>query len=152
MQPLFDLSAGLTATCCSTLQYLEGAAYVAIVLAVFGVPQLISYYFDRRDRRRDRQEERAEAERVRREDLATAEQARREEREAAERRHQETMTALMGTLTALTAVLERNGHSAPTDQSAVIEQLQRRVAELETESARLRNGNGNNPPHGSASE
>jgi len=98
------------------------------VLAVLGVPQLLSHYFDRRDRGRDRQEERAEAERLRREDRADA-----------ERRHQETMTALMGTLTALTAVLERNGHDARTDQSAVIEELQRRVTELESENARLRN-------------
>lgn len=140
MRPQLELSAGLTATCCSTLQYLEGAAYIAIVLAVFGVPQLLSHYFDRRDRRRDRQEERAEAERVRREDRELADQARREDRESAERRHQETMTALMGTLTALTAVLERNGHSVPTDQSAVIEDLQYRIAELESENARLRNG------------
>ncbi len=136
MQPPVELIAGLTATCCSTLQYLEGAAYIAIVLAVLGVPQLLTHYFDRRDRRRDR----AEAERIRREDLATAEHARREEREAAERRHQEMMTALAGTITALTAVLERNGHSAPPDQSAVIEDLQQRVAELEAENARLRNG------------
>jgi len=50
------------------------------------------------------------------------------------------MTALAGTITALTAVLERNGHSAPPDQSAVIEDLQQRVAELEAENARLRNG------------
>ena len=141
MRPQVELTAGLTATCCSTLQYLEGAAYIAIVLAVFGVPQLLTYYLDRRDRRRDRREERAEVERVR-----------REEREAAERRHQEMMTVLTGTITALAAVLERNGHNAPTDQSAVIEDLQRRVAELEAENVRLRNGNGDNLPHSSASE
>ena len=142
-----EFAADLTASCCSALQYLEGAAYIAIVLAVLGVPQLLTHYFDRRDRRRDR----AEAERLRREDLATAErvrreerevaeQARREEREAAERRHQEMMTALAGTITALTAVLERNGHSAPTDQSAAIGQLQRRIAELEAEIGLLQNG------------
>ena len=109
----------------SALQYLEGAAYIAIVLAVFGVPQLLTYYLDRRDRRRERREDRAETERIR-----------REEREAAERRHQEMITALTGTIA---AILERNGHSAPTDQSAVIEELQQRVAELETENASLRN-------------
>ena len=147
MQPQLEFSAGLTATCCSALQYLEGAAYIAIVLAVFGVPQLLTYYLDRRDRRRDRREDRAEAERVR-----------REERAEAERRHQETMTALTGTMTALTgtmtaltAVLERNGHS-PADQSAAIERLQRRIAELEAEIALLRNGNNGSPPHGSTSE
>lgn len=114
MQPQVELIAGLTATCCSTLQYLEGAAYIAIVLAVLGVPQLLTHYFDRRDRRRDRAE--------------------------SERRHHEMMAALTGTITALTAILERNGHSAPLDQSAVIEDLQQRVAELEAENARLRNG------------
>lgn len=119
----------MTATCCTALQYLEGAAYIAIVLAVFGVPQLLTYYLDRRDRRRDRREERAEAER-----------ARQEERAEAERRHLETMTALTGMITALTAILERNGHNAPADQSAVIERLQQRIAELEAEMALLRNG------------
>ena len=181
MQPRLEFSVGLTMTCCSALQYLQGAAYIAIVLAVFGVPQLLTYYFDRRDRRRERREEReaaeqarreereaaeqarredlataerirreereaaeqarredlATAERIRREEREAAEQARREERDAAERRHQEMMTALTGTIA---AILERNGHSAPTDQSAVIEELQQRVAELENQNASLRNG------------
>ena len=70
MQPLIDFSVSLAMPCCSALQYLEGAAYISIVLAVFGVPQLLTYYFDRRDRRRDRQEERVEAERARREERA----------------------------------------------------------------------------------
>ena len=144
MRPHLEFSAGLTATCCSTLQYLEGAAYIAIVLAVFGVPQLLTYYLDRRDRRRDRREERAETERVRREERAETERVRREERAEAERRHHEMMTALI-------TILERNGHSAPADQSAVIEDLQRRIAELESENARLRNGSDGNPPHDSAS-
>lgn len=43
MQPQLELSAALTAACCSTLQYLEGAAYIAVVLAVVGVPQLLTY-------------------------------------------------------------------------------------------------------------
>ncbi len=140
MQPQLEFSVGLTATCCSALQYLEGAAYIAIVLAVFGVPQLLTYYLDRRDRRRDRREDRAEAER-----------ARREERAEAERRHQETMTALTGTITALTAVLERNGHT-PADQSAAIERLQQRIAELEAEIALIRNGDIGSPPHVPTSE
>ncbi|MDE2785437.1 MAG: hypothetical protein OXL37_02110 [Chloroflexota bacterium] len=123
MQPQLELNVGLTATCCTALQYLEGAAYIAIVLAVFGVPQLLTYYLDRRDRRRDRREERAEAERVR-----------QEERAEAERRHHEMMTALI-------AILDRNGHSAPPDQSTAIERLQQRIAELEAEIALLRNGN-----------
>ena len=139
---MIELTAGLAATCCTTLQYLEGAAYIAIVLAVLGVPQLLTYYFDRRDRRHDR----VEAERARREEREAVEQARREEREAAERRHQEMMTALI-------ALLERNGN-ASSGQFAIIEQLQRRIGELEAENARLRNGDGNggSPPHVPASE
>lgn len=129
----------MTVTCCTALQYLEGAAYIAIVLAVFGVPQLLTYYLDRRDRRRDRQEERAEAERLRREERAEAERTRQEERAEAERRHHEMMTALI-------AILDRNGHAAP-EQSRVIDQLQQRIAELEAENARLRNGNGGAQPH-----
>lgn len=151
MQPHLEPSAGLTATCCTALQYLEGAAYIAIVLAVFGVPQLLTYYLDRRDRRRDRREDRAEAERARREERAEVERARQEERAEAERRHQETMTALTGTITALTAVLDRNGHT-PADQSAAIERLQQRIAELEAEIALLRNGGSGGPTHGSISE
>ena len=122
----------MTIACCSALQYLEGAAYIAIVLAVLGVPQLLTYYFDQRDRRRARGEERAEAERIR-----------REERCEAERRHQEMMTALI-------ALMERNGN-ASLDQSGVIAQLQLRISELEAENARLRNGDGD-LPHVAAGE
>ncbi len=155
MPPQINLVAELTATCCSTLQYLEGAAYIAVVLAVLGVPQLLTYYLDQRNRSRDRkedrvetervrQEERAEAERVRREERAEAEQVRREERAEAERRHLEVMTMLTGAITALTAIVDRNGHTSP-NQSGIIEQLQQRIAELEAENAQLRpvNGNGN---------
>ena len=151
MLPQVELAAGLTATCCSALQYLEGAAYIAIVLAVFGVPQLLTYYLDRRDRRRDRREERAEAERVRQEGRAETERLRREERADAERRHHEMMTALTGTIAALTAMLERNGHTSP-EQSRLVEQLQQRVAELEAENARLRDNKNGDAPHGAASE
>ena len=155
MPPQINLVAELTATCCSTLQYLEGAAYIAVVLAVLGVPQLLTYYLDQRNRSRDRkedrvetervrQEERAEAERVRREERAEAERVRREERAEAERRHLEVMTMLTGAITALTAIVDRNGHTSP-NQSGIIEQLQQRIAELEAENAQLRpvNGNGN---------
>ena len=132
MRPSTELDAGVTATCCSALQYLEGTAYIAIVLAVLGVPQLLTYYFDQRDRRRALAEDRVESERIRGEERAEAERVRREERAEAERRHHEMMTALL-------ALLERNGH-APAEQSGVIQQLQQRIDELEAENARLRDG------------
>ena len=123
--------AAMVAGCCSPLQYLEGAAYIAIVLAVLGVPQLLTYYLDRRNRRNER-----------REDLAEAERIRREERADAERRHQETLAALMAAITAMTAIIERNGHTPP-EQTAVVQELRQRINRLEAENARLRASNGN---------
>ena len=99
---------------------------------------MLTYYLDRRDHRRDR----------RREGLAGAECLRREERAEGERRRYETMT---GTITALTAILERNGHT-PADQSAAIERLQRRITEVEAEIAFLRDGNSGGSSHGHNSE
>ena len=135
--------------CCNTLQYLEGAAYIAIVLAVIGVPHMLTYYFERRERADDRaaaerrrederaeaerrrQDERAEADRQRRADQAEADRRRQDEQAAAERRHLEMMTALV-------AIAERNGHPPPTpapaanpDASALIAQMQQRIADLE---------------------
>ena len=143
----------MVAGCCSTLQYLEGAAYIAIVLAVLGVPQLLTYYLDQRNRRNERREDLAEAERIRQENLAEAERIRREERADAERvrreerveserRHQEMMTALI-------AIVERNGHTPP-EQTAVVQELRQRINRLEAENARLRAGNGPNPPESDA--
>ena len=136
----------MAAGCCSPLQYLEGAAYIAIVLAVLGVPQLLTYYLDQRNRRNERREdlaeaerirkeERAETERIRQETLAEAERIRREERADAERRHQEMMAALI-------AIVERNGHTPP-EQTAVVQELRQRINQLEAENARLRASNGN---------
>ena len=149
--------AAMVAGCCSPLQYLEGAAYIAIVLAVLGVPQLLTYYLDQRNRRSERREDQAEAERIRkeeraetervrqetlaeaerirREERADAERVRREERVESERRHQEMMTALI-------AIVERNGHTPP-EQTAVVQELRQRINQLEAENARLRAGNGN---------
>lgn len=122
--------------CCNTLQYLEGAAYIAIVLAVLGVPQMLTYYFERRDRRRERDDDRimaerqraadqAAAERQRAADRAEADRVRREERADAERRHLEMMTALI-------ALTNRNGKGHPTpDPSGIIAQMQQRIADLE---------------------
>ena len=175
--------AAMVAGCCSPLQYLEGAAYIAIVLAVLGVPQLLTYYLDQRNRRNERREDQAEAERIRqeeraetervrqetlaeaervrreslveaervrqeslaeaerirREERADAERVRREERVESERRHQEMMTALI-------AIVERNGH-APPEQTAVIRELRQRINRLEAENARLRASNGNGNDH-----
>lgn len=61
------------------------------------------------------------------------------------------MTALTGTTTALTANMERNGHT-PAGQSAAIERFQRRIAELEAETALFRDGNSGGSPHGHNSE
>ena len=167
--------AAMVAGCCSPLQYLEGAAYIAIVLAVLGVPQLLTYYLDQRNRRNERredlaeaerirkeeraetervrqetlaeaervrQESLAEAERIRREERADAERVRREERVESERRHQEMMTALI-------AIVERNGHTPP-EQTAVVQELRQRINQLEAENARLRAGNGNGDDHSDA--
>ena len=156
--------AAMVAGCCSPLQYLEGAAYIAIVLAVLGVPQLLTYYLDQRNRRNERREDQAEAERVRREERAEtervrqetlaeaerirreeradAERVRREERVESERRHQEMMTALI-------AIVERNGHTPP-EQTAVVQELRQRINALEAENARLRASNGNGDDHSDA--
>ena len=141
--------AAMVAGCCSPLQYLEGAAYIAIVLAVLGVPQLLTYYLDQRNRRNERREDLAEAERIRREERAETERVRREERADAERRHQETLAALMAAITAMTAIVERNGHTPP-EQTAVVQELRQRINQLEAENARLRAGNGPNPPESDA--
>ena len=123
--------------CCNTLQYLEGAAYVAIVLAVIGVPHMLTYYFERRERAADR----AAAERQRMEDRAEAERRRQDERADADRHHLEMMTALV-------AIAERNGHppaASATDASLLIAQMQQRIADLENnfqELQKQRNGNG----------
>ena len=147
--------------CCNTLQYLEGAAYIAIVLAVLGVPHMLTYYFERRERADDRaaaerrhqetraaaeraercrQEERADAERQRRADQADAERRRQDERADAERRRQDERADAerrhLEMMTALVAIAERNGHPPPApaanpDASNRIAQMQRRIANLE---------------------
>ena len=117
------------------VKYLEAAAYVAIVLAVLGVPQMLSSYFDIRDRRgareeaeRARQAEREEAERIRREEREEAERVRREERAEAERRHTEMMTALF-------AVLDRTNNGrrdVPSRDEDVNTEILRRLSVIES--------------------
>ena len=152
--------------CCNTLQYLEGAAYIAIVLAVLGVPQMLTYYFERRDRRRERDDDQAkaerqrvsdraeaerqraadqaEAERQRAADQAEAERQRAAERAEAERVRREERTAAerrhLEMMTALVALTDRNGHATP-DPSGLIAQMQQRITDLESYVQEQRNGN-----------
>ena len=120
------------------LPYLEGAAYIAIVIAVLGVPQLLSSYFDIRERRRNREEERRadelrhserqlEAERIRRQERADSERQRMEERAEAERRHQETLTALMGII----ATRTNGGRGTGESQNGAMQEIRRRLAAIE---------------------
>ena len=69
------------------ITYLQAGAYIAIMIAVFGGPQMISSYFEARNRRADRLEHEANAER-RHQEILDAE-ARREERWREERREDE---------------------------------------------------------------
>ena len=117
---------------------------------MLGVPQLLTYYFERRDRRRERAEDQAAADRQREADRAAADRRRdadraeadrmrRQERADAERRHLEMMTALI-------AITERSARPEPApDPSGVITQIQQRVADLENNVQELqqqRNGHG----------
>ena len=129
------------------ITYLQAGAYIAIMIAVFGGPQMLSSYFEARNRRADRLENESNAERRHREVMdaeARREERRQEERrqetEAAERRHQELMTALIAAIS--------NSRNQGGDQSRLVETLLQRVDALEAENARLRqqNGNGNPPP------
>ena len=139
-----------------TTNYLQPGAYIAIMLAVLGVPQVLSGYFDRRESRLNRQEAEANAERrhqerldieARREESRREEAERREERredrrrqdaEISERRHQEMMTALIAAIS--------NGRGHENGQSETIRRLQETVENLEAENARLRQQNGNGHP------
>ena len=150
-----------------TTNYLQPGAYIAIMLAVLGVPQVLSGYFDRRESRLNRQEAEANAERrhqerldiearreerrlegeERREERRREERAEREERreerrrqdaETSERRHQEMMTALIAAIS--------NGRNHENGQSETIRRLQETVENLEAENARLRQQNGNGHP------
>ena len=127
---------------------------------------MLTYYLDRRDRCRDRQADRAEAEQVRREDRAESERIRREYRREAERIRREDRADAERIrredradaerirredradaerrhhqiMTALLAILERNRQRAQTNQSAALEQLDQRLTKLEAEVALLRSG------------
>ena len=77
-------------TFAEVVKYPEAAAYIAIVLSVLGVPQMLSGYFDTRDRRGAREK----AERARQAEREEAERLRQPERAEAERRHTEILRRL----------------------------------------------------------
>ena len=143
-------------------EILQAGGFIAIMLAVLGVPQLLSSYFDLRARRLDRLENEANAERrhqemieenreERRGERRREEERRRQEEERRreertqeeerrrddERRHQELMTLIVAAM--------NNGRNQNDAQNELIRTLQQTVADLQTENARLRqrNGNGN---------
>ena len=117
------------------MMYLEAGAYIAIMLAVIGVPQMLSSYFDIRDRRRERDELRAENERIRLEQEANSERIRLEQEANAERRHQEMMAMLA-------AVMSHNAagrvNDDRNDQTDIIRAQQQLIADLTAEVAALR--------------
>ena len=134
------------------LEILQAGGFIAIMLAVLGVPQLLSSYFDLRSRRLDRlenetnaerrhqemlearREERREERRVEEERRRVEEERRRQESDLAERRHQELMALI---LAAVTGNRDRNDA-----QTELIRTLHQTVAELQAENARLRRQNG----------
>ena len=72
------------------ITYLQAGAYIAIMIAVFGGPQMLSSYFEARNRRADRLENESNAERRHREvmDAEARREERREERRLEERREE----------------------------------------------------------------
>lgn len=126
--------------------YLSAGAYIAIMIAVLGVPQLLSSYFDVKARRLERQENEANTERRHQEMLAAQvlrdereverrREERRHEAEMAERRHHELM--------ALLAAVLSNGRGQGNGQGELICTLQQTIEELMAENERLRQRNGN---------
>ena len=145
---------------------MEAGAYIAIMLAVLGVSQLISSYFDLRARRMDRLENESNAERrhremmeerreERREERAREEERRREERaQEEERRRQEEERRREERaqeeerrreeqrhhqeLMALMVAAMSNGRDQNDTRTELIRTLQQTVADLQEENARLR--------------
>ena len=153
--------------------YLSAGAYIAIMLAVLGVPQLLSSYFDLRARRIDRLENEANAERRHQENLAAEErreerrreeqrlaEERREERRREERAQEEERRRLEAELwerrfddserrhqemmaVLITAVSNGNHQGNGQSREELIRNLRQTVETLEAENARLRQQNGN---------
>jgi type II secretory pathway pseudopilin PulG len=115
------------------LEYLQAGAYIAIMLAVLGVPQMLSSYFDLRVRRQEeerRREERRQEEEHRRQE----EELRRQEMASMDRRHQELMVTLIAVLS--------NGNNHANGQNELIRTLRQTIEELRAENDRLRRQNG----------
>ena len=111
----------------TVLTYLEAGAYIAIMLAVLGVPQMLSGYFDIRERRKEREETRVVNER-----------ARQDQEASAERRHQEMMAMIAATIAngqEMMAAAIANSNRGSDD---AIRSLQQEVASLRAEIAELR--------------
>ena len=111
----------------TVLTYLEAGAYIAIMLAVLGVPQMLSGYFDIRERRKEREETRVVNER-----------ARQDQEASAERRHQEMMAMIAATIAngqEMMAAAIANSNRGGDD---AIRSLQQEVASLRAEIAELR--------------
>ena len=116
------------------------------MLAVLGVPQLLSSYFDLRARRLDRLENEANTERRHQEILAA--QIRREEREEERRREERRHEAEMADrrhleMMALLAAALGNAGSQGNGQGELIRTLQQTIEDLQAENERLRRQNGN---------
>ncbi len=132
--------------------YLSAGAYIAIMLAVLGVPQSLSSYFDHRERRTERAENEANTERrhqerlleerrheerqeeLRREERRLEEERRRQDAELSERRHQEMMTLLIAAL--------NNSSNQGNGQSELVRALQQTIEDLRAETDKLRQQNG----------
>ena len=157
------------------MEYLQAGAYTAIMLAVLGVPQMLSSYFDLRVRRLDRMEGEANTERrhherlleegrreerqeeQRREERRQEEERRREERRQGEEHHREErrQDAEMAErrhqemMAMLIAALNNGGNQSDGEsQREFIRTLQQAIEDLKAENTRLRqqNGNGNHSP------
>lgn len=137
--------------------YLSAGAYIAIMIAVLGVPQMLSSYFDLRARRLERQENESIIERRHQEMLAAQarreeqeEERRRQDRQEEERRRQDEERRRQDEerrhreLVALIAVALGNGRGQDNGQSELVRTLQQTIEDLraENESLRERNGNG----------
>ena len=148
-------------------EILQAGGFIAIMLAVLGVPQLLSSYFDLRARRLDRLENEANAERRHQEMLEESREERRDERRREEerweenreerrreeeRRHEERAQEeerrrederRHQELMTLIVATMNNGRNQNDAQNELIRTLQQTVADLQAENARLRQRNGN---------